>query len=316
VRERREQPALTIEQLEDVLFREGPTVHQLEHVPVDCRSDGLHEVTRQRIAVWPIDVQEAEHWVETDGEGRDPRFRFENGVHVVEHRVSRVHGLARRRLGQRRDPAPEVAPMPRAALGVLRVESYRHTLPRTPVGSRGQGLDLPHLRERPRASSSLATDSDVFLRVVTPFDVLQDPQLSMDFRGDQAPSDVDAERAVQRADLSAPLGRRCGTLRRGDQEDGAVRVQVHERDADPVEPTDCIERNRPGMPDDDQPRQLLINPAEDLPTAVGAHAVFDQEMTTRNGNAEAVARHDKDSCSAGWRRLGRPSGNGHSDSLR
>jgi hypothetical protein len=91
-------------------------------------------------------VEEAKRWVEAEREAGEPRFRFEQGVEVVEDRAGRVDRRARA-AGQRRGALPEREPLGRDATLLGRLEADLNVAPAAPVGTGGVGLDQRRLVE-------------------------------------------------------------------------------------------------------------------------------------------------------------------------
>jgi hypothetical protein len=61
-----------------------------------------------------------------------------------------------------------------------------------------------------------------------------------------------------------------------------------------MEPTDCVQRDGPGVADDNDALQIPIDTTERVTPPIGAHTIFDCKVAALDGDAEAVARENED----------------------
>jgi hypothetical protein len=88
--QRRGDTADTLPRFVEVSRGEGAVGQQIEHEPVDQRSDRLHQVGGERVAARLVGVENTESRVEPDDPGGERRLALEHGVQVVQECVRGV----------------------------------------------------------------------------------------------------------------------------------------------------------------------------------------------------------------------------------
>jgi hypothetical protein len=81
--------------------------------------------------------------------------------------------------------------------------------------------------------------------------------------GDQPPGDVDSEGRVERPRLGPSEARSVGALRPEGGEDPAIGIDLEEARPDVGQPADCLERDRPGVAEDDEPAEAAGRAVDD-----------------------------------------------------
>ena len=89
-RKRGENAAYALARLVEILGAEDPGLEETQHVRIHLRPDRLHYIERERCATSNVGMNDADSWVEPDGEARDPRLRFEQRVREVQECVRRT----------------------------------------------------------------------------------------------------------------------------------------------------------------------------------------------------------------------------------
>src|SRR5438128_2874775 len=117
--------------------------------------------------------------------------------------------------------------------------------------------------------------------------------LTLQLREHEVAADLEADRGVAAVGLGPTHCQGADSSGRGDEEDGSVRVQVDERDADAVQPPDRVERDGPGVADDDHALEIGVHPAKPIMSALTADAVLENEMAALDRDPKSVpAQHE------------------------
>ena len=87
MRERRFQPAMSIDCLGEIDFAERAPLQQFECERIDLWAYGLDEIQRQRLASLGIIVDDAKPWVEADRLTSEHSLRFSDGIEVRQDRI-------------------------------------------------------------------------------------------------------------------------------------------------------------------------------------------------------------------------------------
>ena len=89
----------------ELRLSERTALAHFEHEGVDLGPNRLHEVEREGLATLRVRMDDPEPGVEADDLAGEDRFRLDERVEVVQHRVHRSLGLTVRR-GRGKDRAP------------------------------------------------------------------------------------------------------------------------------------------------------------------------------------------------------------------
>jgi hypothetical protein len=247
----------------EVVGREVSLAEEIEDRAVNNRSDRLHQIGRERVAIVLIGVVHAEPRVEPDDPGCNRGLRLEDRVDVGEDRVDRVR-RAPGRPGQRGGSGADRQPVRRDALGVAPRGSDRRARQGRPVDRRSHRLGRSNIvvgRCDMESGHRLADRRERRLGDLGRRDCRKGLGLGGDVLANEPSGEVHPDRRVEGPRLRPPESGSVGALWAERGEDAPVGVDLEEAAADVGQPADRIERDRPGVAQHDEPAEPAGRPA-------------------------------------------------------